>query len=155
MRQTEYPRVGTGMIVYNEQGQILMGKRLSKHAYGTWNNPGGKLEFREDPMSCAIRETLEETNLPLMLVAEHGYLNDEEVYDGVTQRHWVTLMFSGLAYKPELLNNNEPTKHSEWKWFELDNWPDDMWKPMKDWWSLHPQANTIRQYIKYHNVKKN
>jgi ADP-ribose pyrophosphatase YjhB (NUDIX family) len=132
--QDKWPRVGVGMIVYNEQGQILMGKRLSKYGYGTWNNPGGKVEFNEDPMMAAIRETEEETNLWLTQVEFKGYFNDVEVYEENIERHWVTLMFTGLCKRPNDLQNLEPTKHSEWRWFHLDELPHDMWKPMYDFW---------------------
>jgi 8-oxo-dGTP diphosphatase len=128
------------MIVYNDQGQILMGKRLSKYGFGTWNNPGGKVEFGEDPMNAAIRETEEETNLWVSRVKHLGYFNDEEIYDGITERHWVTMMFAGFCPRPSELRNLEPHKHSEWKWFHLNELPADMWEPMWQWWESDEMA---------------
>lgn len=135
----QWSRVGTGMIIYNHLGQILMGKRLSPYGYGTWNNSGGKLEFGEDPQDCAIREAYEETNLKVVDVQECGYLNDVEDY-GTGKRHWVTLMFAGRVFNMADLQNIEPTKHSEWKWFHLDRFPYDMWDPMRNWWHDSPHA---------------
>ncbi len=132
--ENEYPRIGTGMIIYNSHNQILMGKRLSPYGYGTWNNAGGKLEFGEDPLLGAQREAREETNLGVYNINHHGYFNDKEIYEEGKSRHWVTMMFSGQAIIPAKLENLEPTKHSQWNWFTVDEWPKDMWIPMERWW---------------------
>lgn len=138
-KQTDQPMVGAGMIIYNDKGQILMGHRLSKYGYGTWNNAGGKVEFGEDPQAAAIRETYEETNLLVSHVEFLSYFNDEEVYEKGIIRHWVTLMFAGYCYDPSRLYNTEPHKHSEWRWFDLDQLPFAMWTPMYDFWCQHPK----------------
>lgn len=149
-KQTEWPRVGVGMItIHPEFRKILMGKRLSPYGYGTWNNPGGKLEFGEDPIECAIRETFEETNLIIDASSVHqlGYFNDKEVYDNNLERHWVTLMFAGFVMNPSSLLNKEPTKHSRWEWFDVGDWPDNMWQPMVHWWDTSPYAEYLDDVI--------
>ena len=138
----QWSRVGTGMVIYNHLGQILMGKRLSPYANNKWSNAGGRLEFGEDPMDCAIRECFEETNLKITKVEERGYLVDEENYN-VEVRHWVTLMFSGLVFNMADLENVEPTKHSDWRWFHLDELPEDTWEPMKHWWRANKNASHL------------
>jgi 8-oxo-dGTP diphosphatase len=46
LTMVERPKVGIGVIVYRK-GKILIGKRLSHHGAGTWEIPGGHLEFGE------------------------------------------------------------------------------------------------------------
>lgn len=148
MKQTEWSRVGTGMIIYNNVGQILMGKRISQYAGGKWCNAGGKLEFEEDPKECAIREALEETNIKVVDVQELGYMNDMEIYDGVTERHWVTLMFAGRAWNSADLMNVEPTKHEEWRWFHLNELPKDMWDPMWEFWCENIHMDSFYEMLR-------
>ena len=137
-----WSRVGTGMVIYNHVGQILMGRRLSPYAYGKWSNAGGRLEFGEDPRNCAVREAFEETNLKVIDVQDCGYLNDMEDY-GTGKRHWVALMFAGRVWDMGELQNVEPDKHSEWKWFHFNQLPVDTWEPMKEWWRTNPYADSL------------
>lgn len=60
-----HPRVGVSTILQNRHGQVLLGKRQGSHGAGTWQFPGGHLEYSEEIVSCAAREALEETGLVL------------------------------------------------------------------------------------------
>ena len=62
--------VGTGVIVVNEQGNILMGKRTDNNE---WCIPGGSLEIGEQLEECASRELYEETGIRAK--PEHMILN--------------------------------------------------------------------------------
>lgn len=53
---------GVGVIIVNEQGEILLGKRCGKHA-PFWSIPGGHLDAGETFEQCAQREIAEETGL--------------------------------------------------------------------------------------------
>ncbi|MDR0860208.1 MAG: NUDIX domain-containing protein [Candidatus Peribacteria bacterium] len=57
-----YPRIGVGTIIRKE-GKVLLGQRsaVGETGEGKWAFPGGRLEFYEDLIDCAKRETLEET----------------------------------------------------------------------------------------------
>lgn len=58
------PRVGVGAMIRDAAtGRLLVGQRLSSHGHGTWQFPGGHLEYGEAIFACAERETLEETGL--------------------------------------------------------------------------------------------
>ena len=55
-------------IMYNENNQILLGKRHSKGPYpNIWEFPGGKLEKGETLEECLKREWKEELNLSIDL----------------------------------------------------------------------------------------
>lgn len=55
-------------IMYNENNQILLGKRHSKGPYpNIWEFPGGKLEQGETLEECLQREWQEELNLSITI----------------------------------------------------------------------------------------
>jgi len=58
-----YPRVGIGVLIQNDKGEVLLGKRKGAHGAGEWSFPGGHLEFGEKIFECARREAKEETGL--------------------------------------------------------------------------------------------
>jgi len=60
------PRVGLGVLIFNQHGQILLGKRKQSHGSSSFGPPGGHLEFGESFEHCAIREVLEETGLNIV-----------------------------------------------------------------------------------------
>ena len=53
-------------IIYNDKG-IYLSRRIQKNKdmYNMWQVPGGKVEERESSIQATLRETLEETGIPL------------------------------------------------------------------------------------------
>lgn len=51
------------VIVENEKGEIVLGKRAIDPKKGEWALPGGYVEYDEDPKEAAKREVLEEIGL--------------------------------------------------------------------------------------------
>jgi ADP-ribose pyrophosphatase YjhB (NUDIX family) len=62
INMTERPKVGVAAIIIKD-GKVLLGKRKSAHGQGTWNFPGGHLEYGESWQDCAKRETMEEAGI--------------------------------------------------------------------------------------------
>jgi len=59
-------KVVVGIIVENEHGQILMGKKENARIYpGQWILPGGGVDEGESVNEAAVREVKEETNLDI------------------------------------------------------------------------------------------
>ncbi|EPQ26980.1 uncharacterized protein PFL1_05615 [Pseudozyma flocculosa PF-1] len=80
------PRVGVGVLVLNERGRILLGKRTGSHGAGTLALPGGHLELHESFEDCAIREVLEETGIHLETdgdgsEADHGQRSSADEHE--------------------------------------------------------------------------
>ena len=46
-KDKKYPRVGIGVMIQNEEGEILLGLRKGSHGAGEWSFPGGHLEMGE------------------------------------------------------------------------------------------------------------
>ena len=100
-----------GVLIFKNQ-EVLLGKRIgSVPGNSTWCPPGGHLEYGEDPIACAIRETKEESGLDVKNIRRGPYTND--VFEDVG-RHYITLHMIAEygGGKPALL---EPDRFSEWR----------------------------------------
>ena len=59
-------------VVFNDDGEILIGLATNPDRKGKWCFPGGRIEKGEDPVSAAIRECEEETGI-VCVQDEFGY----------------------------------------------------------------------------------
>lgn len=150
------PRVGVGVLVLNERGYVLLGKRYGSHGSGTLALPGGHLELHESFQDCAAREVLEETAIELdqtepvhpdpvqlgdpsstpsspgvqawsgirfVTAVNSVHMRDsgEQLANGSTGRHYVTIFMKGRAKVPVGQTRveavvTEPEKCLGWIW---------------------------------------
>ena len=104
-----------------------MGHRIGSHGKNTWAPPGGHLEFGETVKECAKRETKEETGLAIKNLKKIGYTED---YFKDENKHYITIWIEATATSTnaKLL---ETDKCDEWKWFETDKLPKNLFLPTK------------------------
>ncbi len=125
--------VGVGVMILNNQNQILLGKRSKNEkdassklrGAGHWTMPGGKMDFGEKMYNAAIRETKEETDLDIEKL-EIIALNEDMLEDV----HFVTIGFLATKWTGEV-KVMEPEQITEWRWFALDELPEPMYFPSK------------------------
>jgi 8-oxo-dGTP diphosphatase len=120
-RGIDYIGVGVGAMILNNEGKLFLSQRgpLSKNERGSWEFPGGSVEFGETLENALKREMLEEYGIrievnELLDVVDH-ILPEEN-------QHWVSPTFicqitHGI---PIIL---EPGKCSQIGWFSLDGLP--------------------------------
>lgn len=124
-------KVGIGVMI-KDGNKILLGHRCDNykdtggiHEPGSWTLPGGKQEYNETVLEGAAREVKEETNLDISELSFFGLSDDIQ-----PDKHYVTIQVISNNYSGEL-KNLEPTKHSEWKWFDINDLPENLYSPSK------------------------
>ena len=121
-------RQGVGVWLFNPSGQVLMGLRLSKHGFNTWSAPGGKPEANESLIDTAIRETLEETGIALTPRMLKFLCTTDDVFPDT---HYLTTHYrvDNVKVRPSVL---EPNKCKEWRWFDLNKLPKNLFLPAQN-----------------------
>nr|MDD3720466.1 class I tRNA ligase family protein [Candidatus Gracilibacteria bacterium] len=102
----------TGIIVRNEDGKILFGKRKTN---GLLTLAGGKIELGETPINCAKRELEEET----------GIKSDKlELYTCNYSKHnnenWKEYVYILDVKNDVTFGNPEKNKFENWKFYDLN-----------------------------------
>jgi ADP-ribose pyrophosphatase YjhB (NUDIX family) len=118
----KYPRVGTAVIVINNEGKVLLAKRNSKSGNGKLSVPGGKLDMEEDINDCMKRELREETGLDLFV------LTIPLVTRNLTDMGNHYVCFWGLSFfrgdEPSLEHveydkNGQPKTQDKWTFYDI------------------------------------
>ena len=118
------PLIGIGVMILNEAGEVLLGKRAGSHGQGEWDVPGGHVEYGETMEETARKEVFEETSLRIdkfTLIS----VCDEMRYIATDGKHYVNIGFSA-EYNGGEIRIMEPNKCSEWQWFSLKQLPGRM-----------------------------
>ncbi|KAH8682615.1 NUDIX hydrolase domain-like protein [Xylariales sp. PMI_506] len=112
------PRVGVSALILNSEGKILMGVRIGSHGAGTWQFPGGHLDYGEEISHCAVREVEEETGLAVRSLKHVATTNDIFTKEG---KHYVTLFMHCELVDPNAEPKiMEPNKCEKWDWLSWD-----------------------------------
>ena len=121
------PFVGVAVIVTKDD-KVLLGKRKNSHGSGTWQFPGGHLEFNESIKACARRELFEETGIKIKNIRFGPYTND--IFNK-EKKHYITL-FVVADYDYGVLELKEPEKCEKWDWFECNKLPEPLFLPINN-----------------------
>lgn len=108
--------VGAICVVRRNDGAVL----LVRHSYWRrWGTPGGLAKRGERPEQAALRETMEEVNLPIELVAEPVVVVEP-------RSHRVDVVFLARPVPGAPLDDVRPSSPeiTALAWFSLDDLPD-------------------------------
>ncbi|MBC8954155.1 NUDIX domain-containing protein [Xenorhabdus sp. PB62.4] len=113
--------VGVGVVIVNDKGEVLLGKRTSKHA-PYWSIFGGHVDPGETFEDCAIREIQEEISLTIQSPKVYGICNNLETYHE-EGKHTVSvcLLAQYTGGEPKLM---EPEKCSQLIWCDPNYLPE-------------------------------
>jgi 8-oxo-dGTP diphosphatase len=117
----DYIGVGVGAMVFNDQGAVFLAQRgtQAKNERGTWEFPGGSVEFGERLVDAVCREFLEEYG---MIIAVGELLAVDDHILPQEMQHWIspTFLARHISGTPHI---KEPGKCSAIGWFVLDAFP--------------------------------
>ncbi len=105
----------------NEEGNILIGKRINAHA-PYYSIPGGHLEMGEKFEDGAVREIKEETDLDIENPEVIAVTNNLETHKECGL-HYISVVLLARSYKKEL-KIMEPEKCEEWLWVDPKELPE-------------------------------
>ena len=119
------PEAGCGAAILDDQGRLLLIRRLKEPEAGAWGLPGGKIDFGERAEDTARREIEEELGIQIEIT---GLACISEIMDGGDGHHWVSPIYAArlVAGSPHVM---EPEKHGGWGWFALDAMPEQLTTP--------------------------
>ena len=113
MQNPNHPRVGLGIIIVNDQGEILVGRRKGTHA-PKYAVPGGHLELGETFEQGAFREVREETGLEIVEPKVIAVTNNLETYKE-EGKHYISVILVAKKFSgyPQVI---ERDKCEGWIW---------------------------------------
>lgn len=112
----------SGIVVRN--GKVLLGNRLY-HDADVWVSPGGRCDEGETPEAAVLREVAEEIGVTDARIIEK--LGEKRgAYEDENGRDQVVIFKIGTDQEPKMM---EPEKFKEWKWFGLDEIPENLPTP--------------------------
>ena len=122
-----------GIVMFNREGNVFVGKRLDQTG-SAWQLPQGGIEKEESARTAALRELEEETGARSVTVLAEASkwltyeLPDELIgtvwkgkYRGQRQK-WFAMLFTGDEEEINPANVRHP-EFSTWRWARLDDLP--------------------------------
>lgn len=110
---------GNGNFVMNKRGENCRDEN------GKWDIGGGALEFGENVVSRLKQEIKEEYCCDVLQYDFLGYRDVHRINSKEQKTHWLALDFKVLVDKDKV-QNGEPHKFDDLKWFRLDNLPEEI-----------------------------
>ncbi|CAN6675703.1 unnamed protein product [Malus baccata var. baccata] len=111
---------------------VMLGRRRSSLGDSTFSLPGGHLEFGESFEECAAREVKEETGLDIekieVLKATNNIFEDK----GKPYHYVGIYVRAALASPDQEPKNVEPNMCDGWDWYEWDNLPKPLFRPLRN-----------------------
>ena len=132
-KKSDYRR-NVGVAIFNEKGQIWLGKRFGENGPYMWQCPQGGIDKGEKPKAAARRELFEETGLRAENMEYLGKVKGWLYYDfppGILAKNrkrfnnkgqrqkWFAFRYSGDGSDVNLTAHG-PQEFSEWKWVDLN-----------------------------------
>jgi 8-oxo-dGTP pyrophosphatase MutT (NUDIX family) len=114
---------GARVVVEDSEGRLLLELRSD---FGKWGLPGGVPDEHEDIVTCAVRETLEETGLQVRDLVPFGFASapSSEVwtYPNGHVCHYFSMMFATRSFSGE--PSSDGSENLKVRWFKPHDLPE-------------------------------
>ena len=134
-------KTGVDVAIFNDKGEVLLGKRLTKAGLGTWGFPGGHVRKNEKILDCAKREISEELGSKAKVEVSDYILALRENSIEPYFVHHLTVIIKG-RYLGGNIKVNEPARCEKWAWFKLDNLPAKLFSGIRETLTNYTQQKT-------------
>ena len=119
-------RPAVGLVIFNDQGEVFLGRRRRQRGFWVWQFPQGGIDAGETALEALHREVLEEVGLPSdsydIVEQRDGYRYDfppEKVdkkgYDGQEQTYFLCQLRKGA---PEPNTDYDAKEFQGYKWIK-------------------------------------
>ncbi|WP_158967122.1 GDP-mannose mannosyl hydrolase [Paraglaciecola sp. L3A3] len=117
------PLVSIDLVVKNQLGQALLGRRLNKPAQGYWFVPGGRILKDESMASAFKRLTLEELGQEFsinqgQLVGPFDHFYTDNVFGDEFSTHYVAIAYELSV--TDLSSLPIDIQHGSYQWFDIE-----------------------------------
>ena len=117
------PLVSIDLIIENNEGGILLGKRINRPAQGYWFVPGGRIRKNENITDAFTRISIAELGTALsindaQLLGAYNHIYEDNYLD----KEGINTHYVVLGYKikwPNDLEIQPDDQHSELKWWPV------------------------------------
>ena len=122
------PLISIDLIVRNNQGKILLGRRTNRPAQGYWFVPGGRI-LKDEPVELAFKRLiLVELGIDLLemkasFIGTYQHFYDDNFLDSTFSTHYVVLAYEIVLQNDLASIPNE--QHSSYNWFSENDLLDD------------------------------
>lgn len=128
-------RPNVGIVVFNRDGQVWLGRRSHAKGPHTWQFPQGGVDPGEELEAAARRELYEETGLRSVtyLACTEGWITYDFPADFVSSKKargfkgqkqaWFAFRFDGEDTEVDL-DAVPPQEFEEWRWADIAETPD-------------------------------
>ena len=124
-------RTAVDIVIFNQEGKVLLGKRKAKAGFDSWGFPGGHLKTGEKIKECAQREIREELGKDIKIKITNEVLAVRENCISPYFIHHLTIMIKGYYIKGEI-KVNEPERCKKWSFFSLENLPSSLFSGVEE-----------------------
>lgn len=149
-------KVGDG----NKIPEILISKRGSGCEFGAglWCVPGGFIDFDEDAIDCAIRETFEETGIDVSIFKNDIKLISLDSEPNKTRQsmcayHLLVINKEQTKNWKFSIKNSEPNEVDEIKWISISEIDDYNWLSNQKKYITNLLIDGFLDIYKYKNIK--
>ena len=117
------PLISIDLIVENERGEFLLGKRTNRPAQGFWFVPGGRVQKDETLSDAFERLTLAELGLKLPMAAGQFYGVWQHFYDDNFSGEDFSTHYIVLGFRLRVSENDlqlPDVQHDAYRWLTIE-----------------------------------
>lgn len=142
MSEGEGIRTAVDLFMLNDKNEVLLGQRSSPTGESQWGFLGGHLKTGETILECAKREKGEELGKKAKVVLTNIIVAVRENRLPPAFVPHLTVIILAL-YKGGELELPEGEKNREWKWFPLDDLPENVFSKADEVIRNYRQKQTL------------